>query len=403
MRVSAVAARFAFAAALAMGFPAISAGQALPPPRLNGGIGEPISARGVSAPARAIRPAAPTQVYDHGDPTPQEQLMLELVNRARRDPPAEAARFGIDLNENLAPGTITPDPKPPLAFNHFLIASARNHSDWMLANDIFSHTGETNSTPGDRMANAGYPFTGSWSWGENIAWKGTTGAADLTQFTVDEHEGLIRSAGHRENIMEPGFDEIGIGVRTGQFTQQGIAYNSVMTTQNFASSDGTPGPLALGVVYRDTNGDLFYSVGEGLAGVTVTPSSGTYYAVTSASGGFAFPVSKNAGAITVTITGPGLAAPLTKTVTVGSINVKVDFDVVHEVPLRFAAGAGFDAQKHFQFSLTGPTGAKALVEFSLDFQSWQTLGTYPLTGGQAAVVDGSLSAARRYYRASIVP
>lgn len=329
--------------------------------------------------------------------------MLELVNRARRDPAAEAARFGIDLNENLAPGTITPDPKPPLAFNHFLFASARAHSDWMLANDIFSHTGVTNSTPGDRMANAGYPFTGSWSWGENIAWKGTTGAADLTQFTVDEHEGLIRSAGHRENIMEPGFDEIGIGVRTGQFTQQGVAYNSVMTTQNFASSDGTPGPLALGVVYRDTDGDQFYSVGEGLAGVTVTPSSGTYYAVTSASGGFAFPVNKNAGAITVTIAGPGLAAPLTKTVTVGATNVKVDFDVVHDVPLRFAAGAGFDAQKHFQFSLTGPTGAKALVEFSLDFQSWQTLSTYPLTGGQAAVVDASQSAARRYYRASIVP
>ncbi len=273
----------------------------------------------------------------------------------------------------------------------------------MLANDIFSHTGVTNSTPGDRMANAGYPFTGSWSWGENIAWKGTTGAADLTQFTVDEHEGLIRSAGHRENIMEPGFDEIGIGVRTGQFTQQGVAYNSVMTTQNFASSDGTPGPLALGVVYRDTDGDQFYSVGEGLAGVTVTPSSGTYYAVTSASGGFAFPVSKNAGAITVTIAGPGLAAPLTKTVTVGATNVKVDFDVVHDVPLRFAAGAGFDAQKHFRFSLTGPTGVKALVEFSLDFQSWQTLSTYPLTGGQAAVVDASQSAARRYYRASIVP
>lgn len=329
--------------------------------------------------------------------------MLELVNRARRDPAAEAARFGIDLNENLDPGTITPDPKPPLAFNHLLIASARAHSDWMLANDIFSHTGETNSTPGDRMANAGYPFNGNWSWGENIAWKGTTGAANLTQFTVDEHEGLIRSAGHRENIMAAGFDEIGIGVRTGQYTQQGINYNSVMTTQNFASSDGTPGPLALGVVYRDTDGDQFYSVGEGLAGVTVTPSSGTYYAVTSASGGFAFPVNKNAGSIAVTLTGPGLTAPLTKTVTVGSINVKVDFEVLHDVPLSFAAGAGFDAQKHFQFGLTGPTGAKALVEFSADLQGWQPLGTYTLTGGQASVVDGSPSAARRYYRASIAP
>ncbi len=31
-----------------------------------------------------------------------EQYLLELINRARLDPQAEADRFGIDLNENLA-------------------------------------------------------------------------------------------------------------------------------------------------------------------------------------------------------------------------------------------------------------------------------------------------------------
>ena len=34
--------------------------------------------------------------------TDYEQLMLELVNRARLDPEGEAERYGIDLNENLA-------------------------------------------------------------------------------------------------------------------------------------------------------------------------------------------------------------------------------------------------------------------------------------------------------------
>ena len=38
--------------------------------------------------------------------TALEQMLLELINRARLDPAAEAARFGIDLNEGLAPGTI---------------------------------------------------------------------------------------------------------------------------------------------------------------------------------------------------------------------------------------------------------------------------------------------------------
>jgi hypothetical protein len=47
--------------------------------------------------------------------TPEEQLMLELINRARANPVAEASRDGIDLNEGLAPGTISAAAKQPLA------------------------------------------------------------------------------------------------------------------------------------------------------------------------------------------------------------------------------------------------------------------------------------------------
>ena len=34
----------------------------------------------------------------------EEQLVIELINRARANPAAEAARLGIDLNEGLQPG-----------------------------------------------------------------------------------------------------------------------------------------------------------------------------------------------------------------------------------------------------------------------------------------------------------
>src|SRR4051794_36660045 len=70
-------------------------------------------------------------------PTDYEQYMLELLNRARSDPSAEAARLGISLNEGLASGTITSTSKQPLAFNANLIDAARNHSTWMIANDTF--------------------------------------------------------------------------------------------------------------------------------------------------------------------------------------------------------------------------------------------------------------------------
>ncbi|MGI6300562.1 MAG: hypothetical protein ACOX52_05840 [Verrucomicrobiota bacterium] len=42
--------------------------------------------------------------FIHGDPTHYEQLMLELVNRARANPVAEADRLGIELNEGLPAG-----------------------------------------------------------------------------------------------------------------------------------------------------------------------------------------------------------------------------------------------------------------------------------------------------------
>lgn len=41
------------------------------------------------------------------EPTALEQYVLELVNRARADPAAEAARLGIDLNQGLGAGQIT--------------------------------------------------------------------------------------------------------------------------------------------------------------------------------------------------------------------------------------------------------------------------------------------------------
>ena len=47
----------------------------------------------------------------------QEQLMLELVNRARLDPNAEASRLGITLNQGIAAGSITAAAKQPLAGN----------------------------------------------------------------------------------------------------------------------------------------------------------------------------------------------------------------------------------------------------------------------------------------------
>lgn len=79
-----------------------------------------------------------------------------------------------------------------------------------------------------------------------------------------------------------------------------------------------------GVAYRDSNSNAHYDIGEGLAGATIIPDRGDWYAVTSTSGGYSIPVNANSGTYTLTVTtGPLKGA--TATATVGSENVKLDW------------------------------------------------------------------------------
>ncbi len=131
--------------------------------------------------------------------TPEEQLMLELVNRARADPAAEATRQGIDLNQGLAPGTISTAAKQPLAPNNLLDTAADGHTADMFARGFFAHTSPApgSTTASQRVTNAGYPWTRT---AENLAIQ-TYFALDRALVTTQMHNGLYSSSGHRVNFM----------------------------------------------------------------------------------------------------------------------------------------------------------------------------------------------------------
>ena len=227
--------------------------------------------------------------------TAYEQFMLELIN-------AERAKVGAQ----------------PLAAQGDLNASAETHSKWMIAADVFSHTGAGGSTPTQRMTAAGYSFTGSWSSAENIAWaslRDPSGYQDEVQLL---HTNLMNSPGHKTNLLNPAFRQVGVGFETGAFE----SWQAAFATQNFAQS-GT-GSFLTGVAYRDQDGDGFYDPGEGLGGVSVSAVNGanaTYTTQTGTAGGYDLALA--AGVYTVTFSGGGIAA-ITKQVTIGAANVKVD-------------------------------------------------------------------------------
>ena len=263
----------------------------------------------------------PSAVDVARQPTVYEVLVLELVNRARFDPEAEAERHAIDLNEDNNGTPISPARKPPLAFNLELIEAARVHSEWMLDADVFSHTGEGGSSPTQRMDEAGYTFSGAWSSGENIAWRGNSGDnIDLTLAAYEHHEGLFKSVGHRLNILSTDFREIGIGHKDGYFFADGTNWRASMLTENFARSGS--GYFLTGVVYEDADGDDLYSVNEGLSGITITVD-GSSHAVFE-TGAYTVPLAN--GVYDITVSGDALGSPVNYTIEVDGANVK--FDVI---------------------------------------------------------------------------
>ena len=213
----------------------------------------------------------------------EEQYLLEQINRGRLDPLAEAKRYGVNLNEGLEPGQIGSDALQVLAHNDQLSVAAEGHSTWMLEADVFSHTGSGSSSAGQRIESAGYGFSGSWQWRENLAWSGSTGTIDLGEAIDHHHEGLFLSAGHRANTFAADVREVGLAQVEGQFSLNGTSYNSSMLTENFAASG--PEVFITGVAYVDRDRDDFYSIGEGQGNVTIHAGGGQD--VTAASGGYA--------------------------------------------------------------------------------------------------------------------
>ncbi len=303
------------------------------PARIRGLLDE--AREGLFAITRPVDPEPPVEppVPQGPQPTAHEILMLELINQARQDPVGEAQRLGIDLNQDIAANQrISTDSKAPLAFNTILMEAARDHSDWMLNHNIFSHTGINGTSPADRAQAAGYA---SSFVGENISWTGNTGAQiDLIASIHSQHDGLFLSPGHRVNILGEHYHEVGIGQREGHFTQEGNTFLTSMITQKFGRDFNSDFVFLTGVIYNDLDNNQFYTVGEGLSGVTVTVNGQDFAAFEAGAYSIAVLPGRT---YEVTFSGPHLSAPISQHITVGDENLKLD--VINGVAVSASMGA----------------------------------------------------------------
>ena len=143
------------------------------------------------SPGTPPQPGTPANPPSWGD---FEQRVIDLTN-------AERAKQGL----------------ASLKANAELNRAADEHAEDMATQDYFSHTGLDGSSPGDRMADEGYQTR---AWGENIAWGQKTPEAVVSAW--------MNSPGHRANILNGNFTEIGVG------------FDDDYWVQNFGSGDLNP-------------------------------------------------------------------------------------------------------------------------------------------------------------------
>jgi Ca2+-binding RTX toxin-like protein len=210
--------------------------------------------------------------------TAAEQYLLELANRARLDPSAEAARTGIALSEDGA--RITSDVRAVVAPNALLERAAAGHASWMFSTDTFSHGGQGGSTKNDRAAAAGY----YGALGENLSLLGSHVGSGEAMVRA-HHIQLWDSASHRTTMLNAERREVGIDLSDGAWGGQ----SATIASQLFGTDRAH---FVTGVVYGDRDRDNFYSMGEGQSGVRF--ASGRAADTSEGAGGYAIAVGTNA-------------------------------------------------------------------------------------------------------------
>ncbi|MFD7503095.1 CAP domain-containing protein [Streptomyces sp. NPDC059850] len=152
-------------------------------------------ARTTSAPATTLSATAPVAAKSKAPATTAAATTKAAASPTAAASSAEAQVVELVNDERAKVGC------SPVKVNAKLTKAAEAHSKDMAEHSNMSHTGSDGSQPGDRIEDAGY----SWStYGENVAY-GYSSAKSVM-------EGWMNSSGHKANILNCDFKEIGVGL-----------------------------------------------------------------------------------------------------------------------------------------------------------------------------------------------
>ncbi|MFL0474949.1 CAP domain-containing protein [Priestia sp. 179-F W1.4 NHS] len=176
--------------------------------------------------AQAAAPQQETQAPDQAQAAPQEQAKAPEQSEEAKTPEQTQQNTKAQQSENTDKAEQTKDASQfeqkvvdlvnqerqkqglkPLTLNKKLSDVARTKSKDMMDKGYFDHNSPTYGSPFDMMKQFGIEYTTA---GENIA-KGQQSPEDVMN-------AWMNSDGHRKNILNPDFTEIGVGYVKGDTT-----------------------------------------------------------------------------------------------------------------------------------------------------------------------------------------
>jgi hypothetical protein len=277
---------------------------------------------------------------DNLHPDGREQQVIWLMNRARSNPHAEGAWLANSTDPDIAGGRDyfgvnktmlqsafdSYSAKPPAAFDVRLYNAAKAHSDFMISIDEQTHDGQF-----DRIIAAGFTCGGGSGYsarGSVFAYADNSLNAHAA-WNIDwggDNGGMQEPPGHRYAIMSVDGDYTNAGVALVYDSNPNHEIGPYVTTGNYCHAGNVANhfnQFIVGTVWNDLDWDGMYDPNEGIGGVTVMPDSGTYFAITSNSGGYAIPITMAPGSHSVTFSGSGIND--SKNVTIASVSVLLDY------------------------------------------------------------------------------
>lgn len=329
---------------------------------------------------------------DNLHPSPIEQQMLWLMNRARANPPAEGSflaatgdetigfyldYFGVKINL-LRSEFNAIKPAPPAAFDRRLWDASRKHSEYLISIDSQVHTGQ------DVLLNqSGFNWSTArlsvFSYGES----GLQAHAALNIDYGPSDTGMQVGRGHRAAIMAnlpgPVLSNVGLAVvpDNNPLTEVGPdVFSGAYAAAVEGSKDGY-NRFVVGTVWNDTNKNKMYDEGEGLSDVKVELDHGGWYARTGVAGGYAIPVTE-AGDYILSFSGPKFPKTHSRALTVGNVSVLADAEMTSlpaSISIPFTSSIRIDSAGAVVLTWSGGQGPYQVQStHSLD-GAWQNVGT----------------------------